>query len=78
MNVHPGVSQILSVVPKRPRGKPHPAQEEAYLQWMRDWANGILRLKDRPTPPYDKAANRLRLGRAGEYEGGRRRGTRES
>jgi hypothetical protein len=44
MNVHPGVAQILSVVPKRPMGRSHPAQEEAYQQWLRDWANGILRL----------------------------------
>jgi hypothetical protein len=47
MNVHPGVAQILSVVPKRPKGRPHPAQEEEYQQWLRDWANGILRLHAR-------------------------------
>jgi hypothetical protein len=47
MNVHPGVTNILSVVPKRPMGKPYPAQEEAYQQWLRDWANGILRLDAR-------------------------------
>jgi hypothetical protein len=47
MNVHPGVSQILSIVPTRPMGRPHPNQEQAYQQWLRDWANGILRLDKR-------------------------------
>ena len=47
MNVHPGVENILSSVPKRPPGRTYPPQEAAYQQWLRDWAYGILRLAAR-------------------------------